>query len=227
MSADKIIDGKAFAAGLRERIGRETARLKAEHGLIPGLAVVLVGDNPASQVYVRNKARQTAEAGMRSFEHKLPPETGQDELLALCPIRVLLWRLLPKGDYWVPSAVRAAREDEYLWQEMASLSWDDYDEQWRRRLIEQVVILGSGVKRWKASHWTSKPKSGGRKPGSGALTAQDCILWEKMKRLLVQQEAVSAWDAARHFANEAPGKGSFDSKRRRLANGYNNWISTQ
>ena len=83
MSADKIIDGKAFAAGLRERIGRETARLKAEHGLIPGLAVVLVGDNPASQVYVRNKARQTAEAGMRSFEHKLPPETGQDELLAL------------------------------------------------------------------------------------------------------------------------------------------------
>ncbi len=83
MSEDKIIDGKAFAAGLRERIGRETARLKAEHDLVPGLAVVLVGENPASQVYVRNKARQTAEAGMRSFEHKLPPETGQDELLAL------------------------------------------------------------------------------------------------------------------------------------------------
>jgi methylenetetrahydrofolate dehydrogenase (NADP+) / methenyltetrahydrofolate cyclohydrolase len=83
MAEDKIIDGKAFAAGLRERIGHETARLKAEHDLTPGLAVVLVGENPASQVYVRNKARQTAEAGMRSFEHKLPPETGQDELLAL------------------------------------------------------------------------------------------------------------------------------------------------
>ncbi len=83
MAEGKIIDGKAFAAGLRERIGRETARLKAEHDVIPGLAVVLVGENPASQVYVRNKARQTAEAGMRSFEHKLPPETGQDELLAL------------------------------------------------------------------------------------------------------------------------------------------------
>ncbi len=52
-----------------------------------------------------------------------------------CPIRVLLWRLLPKGDYWVPSAVRAAREDEYLWQEIAALSWDDYDEQWRRHTI--------------------------------------------------------------------------------------------
>jgi methylenetetrahydrofolate dehydrogenase (NADP+) / methenyltetrahydrofolate cyclohydrolase len=83
MAEDKIIDGKAFAAGLRERVGRETARLKAEHDVTPGLAVVLVGENPASQVYVRNKARQTAEAGMRSFEHKLPAETGQDELLAL------------------------------------------------------------------------------------------------------------------------------------------------
>jgi len=83
MSEEKIIDGKAFAAGLRERIGRETARLKAEHDIIPGLAVVLVGENPASQVYVRNKARQTAEAGMRSFEHKLSAETAQADLLAL------------------------------------------------------------------------------------------------------------------------------------------------
>jgi methylenetetrahydrofolate dehydrogenase (NADP+)/methenyltetrahydrofolate cyclohydrolase len=83
MSKDKIIDGKAFAAGLRERIGREVARLKADHGVTPGLAVVLVGENPASQVYVRNKARQTAEAGMASFEHKLPKETTQAELLAL------------------------------------------------------------------------------------------------------------------------------------------------
>ena len=83
MSKDNIIDGKAFAAGLRERIGREVARLKADHGVTPGLAVVLVGENPASQVYVRNKARQTAEAGMASFEHKLPKETTQADLLAL------------------------------------------------------------------------------------------------------------------------------------------------
>ncbi len=81
MTAD-IIDGKAFAADLRERLAREVARL-AEDGLQPGLAVVLVGENPASQVYVRNKARQTAEVGMRSFEHRLDASTGQDELLAL------------------------------------------------------------------------------------------------------------------------------------------------
>ncbi len=83
MSEAEIIDGKAFAAGLRGRIGAAVAELKRAHGLTPGLAVVLVGENPASQVYVRNKAKQTAEAGMNSFEHKLPAETGQEELLAL------------------------------------------------------------------------------------------------------------------------------------------------
>jgi methylenetetrahydrofolate dehydrogenase (NADP+)/methenyltetrahydrofolate cyclohydrolase len=83
MSEAYIIDGKAFAAGLRERIGRAAADVKAKHGLVPGLAVVLVGENPASQVYVRNKARQTNDVGMRSFEHKLPTETSQEELLAL------------------------------------------------------------------------------------------------------------------------------------------------
>ena len=79
----KIIDGKAFAAGLRERIGEAVAGLAAEHGLKPGLAVVLVGENPASQVYVRNKGKQTVEAGMDSFEHKLPADTGEEDLLAL------------------------------------------------------------------------------------------------------------------------------------------------
>ncbi len=83
MSEANIIDGKAFAAGLRERVGKAVTRLKADHGLTPGLAVVLVGENPASEVYVRNKARQTAEAGMQSFEHKLSLETTQAELLAL------------------------------------------------------------------------------------------------------------------------------------------------
>ncbi|MEE8536147.1 MAG: bifunctional methylenetetrahydrofolate dehydrogenase/methenyltetrahydrofolate cyclohydrolase FolD [Kiloniellales bacterium] len=83
MSEARIIDGKAFAAGLRGRIAKAVSGLVAEHGLTPGLAVVLVGENPASRVYVRNKAKQTAETGMRSFEHRLPAETGQDELLAL------------------------------------------------------------------------------------------------------------------------------------------------
>jgi methylenetetrahydrofolate dehydrogenase (NADP+)/methenyltetrahydrofolate cyclohydrolase len=83
MPEAKIIDGKAFAADLRGRIAEAVTKLKAAHDLTPGLAVVLVGENPASQVYVRNKNKQTAEAGMNSFEHKLSAETDQDELLAL------------------------------------------------------------------------------------------------------------------------------------------------
>ena len=83
MSEDNIIDGKAFAAGLRERVAAKVAALEAQKGVTPGLAVVLVGEDPASQVYVRNKAKQTVECGMESFEHRLSPETGQAELLAL------------------------------------------------------------------------------------------------------------------------------------------------
>ncbi len=82
MSA-RIIDGKAFAAEIRGRVGEEVARLKAEHGITPGLAVVLVGEDPASQVYVRSKGRHTIEAGMNSYEHKLPADTPEAELLAL------------------------------------------------------------------------------------------------------------------------------------------------
>ena len=78
-----IIDGKAFAEGLRKRVADEVARLNAEQGFVPGLAVVLVGEDPASQVYVRNKGKQTIEAGMRSFEYKLAATTGQEDLLAL------------------------------------------------------------------------------------------------------------------------------------------------
>jgi methylenetetrahydrofolate dehydrogenase (NADP+)/methenyltetrahydrofolate cyclohydrolase len=81
--SSKIIDGKAFAEGLRARLAKEVAALKSAHGVVPGLAVVLVGENLASQVYVRNKAKQTVEVGMASFEHKLSPETSQAELLAL------------------------------------------------------------------------------------------------------------------------------------------------
>lgn len=77
------IDGKAFAADLRRRLGEQVADLRRRHDIIPGLAVVLVGEDPASQVYVRNKHRQAVECGLQSFEHRLPADTAQDELLAL------------------------------------------------------------------------------------------------------------------------------------------------
>ncbi len=83
MDQSNIIDGKAFAARLRETVARQVAALKADHGLTPGLAVVLVGEDPASQVYVRNKGKATVEAGLNSFEHKLPAETDQETLLAI------------------------------------------------------------------------------------------------------------------------------------------------
>lgn len=83
MTDENRIDGKAFAADLRARIARHVSRLKADHGLTPGLAVVLVGEDPASQVYVRSKGKQTVEAGMASFEHKLDASTPEAELLAL------------------------------------------------------------------------------------------------------------------------------------------------
>lgn len=78
-----IIDGKAFAAGLRARVAEAVDTFKAETGARPGLAVVLVGDDPASAIYVRNKGKQTVEAGMESFEYRLPADTPQDELVAL------------------------------------------------------------------------------------------------------------------------------------------------
>jgi methylenetetrahydrofolate dehydrogenase (NADP+)/methenyltetrahydrofolate cyclohydrolase len=78
----RIIDGKASAARLRADIARRVQALSSRHGVTPGLAVVLVGDDPASQVYVRNKGRQTREAGMQSFETHLPATASEDELLA-------------------------------------------------------------------------------------------------------------------------------------------------
>jgi methylenetetrahydrofolate dehydrogenase (NADP+) / methenyltetrahydrofolate cyclohydrolase len=79
----RIIDGKAHAQRLRHQIVVAVSQLRAEHGCTPGLAVVLVGEDPASQVYVRNKHKQTLEAGMNSWEHRLPASTGEDELLSL------------------------------------------------------------------------------------------------------------------------------------------------
>ena len=78
-----IIDGKAYAAELRKRVATAVSHLESSHGLIPGLAVVLVGEDPASEVYVRNKGKQTVEVGMASFEHRLSDQTTEGELLAL------------------------------------------------------------------------------------------------------------------------------------------------
>jgi methylenetetrahydrofolate dehydrogenase (NADP+)/methenyltetrahydrofolate cyclohydrolase len=79
----RLIDGKAYAAGLTARIAGTVAAMKAAHGVTPGLAVVLVGDDPASRVYVRNKTAQTVAAGMRDVKHVLPAETTTEQLLDL------------------------------------------------------------------------------------------------------------------------------------------------
>ena len=79
----ELIDGKAFAAALRGRIATAVAALRAEYGITPGLAVVLVGEDPASSVYVRSKGKATVEVGMESFQHRLSAEAPQEELLAL------------------------------------------------------------------------------------------------------------------------------------------------
>ncbi|MCV2888275.1 bifunctional methylenetetrahydrofolate dehydrogenase/methenyltetrahydrofolate cyclohydrolase FolD [Ruegeria aquimaris] len=79
----QVIDGKAFAAKLRAQVAEQVATLKEAHGIIPGLAVVLVGEDPASQVYVRSKGKQTVEVGMNSYEHKLDASTSEEDLLAL------------------------------------------------------------------------------------------------------------------------------------------------
>jgi len=78
-----VIDGKAFAANVRGQVAEHVARLKEVHGITPGLAVVLVGEDPASQVYVRSKGKQTVEVGMNSYEHKLPADTAEADLLAV------------------------------------------------------------------------------------------------------------------------------------------------
>ena len=79
----QIIDGKAFAAKVRAEVAQHVAQMKAAHGITPGLAVVLGGEDPASQVYGRSKGKQTVEVGMNSFEHKLDAATSEADLLAL------------------------------------------------------------------------------------------------------------------------------------------------
>ncbi|UUV06824.1 MULTISPECIES: bifunctional methylenetetrahydrofolate dehydrogenase/methenyltetrahydrofolate cyclohydrolase FolD [Ruegeria] len=79
----QVIDGKAFAAKVRAQVADQVAKLKEENGITPGLAVVLVGEDPASQVYVRSKGKMTVEVGMNSYEHKLDADTSEEDLLAL------------------------------------------------------------------------------------------------------------------------------------------------
>ncbi len=83
MDTARIIDGKALAARTREKVAAAVEELRQAHGVVPGLAVILVGDDPASRIYVRNKGRHTLEVGMRSLEHLLPASATQEELLAL------------------------------------------------------------------------------------------------------------------------------------------------
>lgn len=79
----KLLDGKAFAKTIRDKVAEHVTRIKNQVGVTPGLAVVLVGEDPASQVYVRSKGKQTVEAGMNSFEHKLEADTSEEELLGV------------------------------------------------------------------------------------------------------------------------------------------------
>ena len=81
--AATVIDGKAFAATVRDKVKTHVTRLVADHGITPGLAVVLVGEDPASQVYVRSKGKMTVEVGMKSVEHKLDVNTSEADLLAV------------------------------------------------------------------------------------------------------------------------------------------------
>src|SRR4249919_3307945 len=82
MSA-RIIDGKTISADLRGKVTDAVHRLRRDRGIVPGLAVVLVGENPASEVYVRNKSKAVTEAGMQAFDHKLPAITSEVELIKL------------------------------------------------------------------------------------------------------------------------------------------------
>ena len=79
----RLIDGKALAAALREQVAKAAAQLRGRHGVVPGLAVVLVGDDPASQVYIRSKTRACGETGIELFEHRLPADCGMPTLMAL------------------------------------------------------------------------------------------------------------------------------------------------
>ena len=149
-------------------------------------------------------------------KHKSGRWTIPDRL----PVRYLLWGLLGKGTYWVPDAVKSARENEHLWQEMADLPWEDYNTEWRRGRIEQIVILGSAFKKWKAQYWTGGRERPGRKPGSGSYDDADNRLLDKMHKLLTKGAATSPWNAATKVAYKAKGGAKLENKAHRLRRKY-------
>ena len=136
------------------------------------------------------------------------------------PVRYLLWRCLPKGAYWVPDSVRKARESQYLWEEIAALPWDDYNTEWRRDIIEQIVILGPAFERWKTQYWTGGRERPGRKRGSGPYDDDDKPLLDKMAKLLANGDVTSPWGAATRVAYKAKGGGTQESKAHRLRRKY-------
>ncbi len=99
---------------------------------------------------------------------------------------------------------------------MADLSSDDYDDQWRRRIIEQVVVLGSVFPQWKAQHWTGKQERRGRTEGSGSFESQDAPLVKEIDKMVAEGKATSRFDAAVKVAPKAAGAGTLLSKATRL-----------
>ncbi len=126
-----VIDGKAIAESLRARVAAAVAGLAGE-GVVPGLAVVLVGENPASQVYVRSKGKQTVEAGMRSFDHTLPADTPDEELLSLDDtLAGELRQRLARAGYATGDVAR----DLYDW-----MGRENFEERWRDDRLDPVVL---------------------------------------------------------------------------------------
>ena len=105
--APQIIDGKAIAADLRGRVADAVHRLTRDRGIVPGLAVVLVGSNPASESYVGSKVKMTAGSGMRSFDHRLPASTSEADLLALVARLNADCIRTPEGAEWTVERFRA------------------------------------------------------------------------------------------------------------------------
>ena len=149
----RIIDGKTIAAELRAQVASEVARVKRDHGLTPGLAVVLVGNDPASEVYVRSKRTQTEAAGMASFEHKLPADVSQGDLLALVgklnrdpSVHGILVQLpLPKGlnTEAVVNAIDPAKDVDGLHPHNAGrLAGGDFFRGFRRGSYRRLRVVG-------------------------------------------------------------------------------------
>ena len=135
--------------------------------------------------------------------------------------RVLLYRCVPKGGLWVPEDVRKAHEGKYLWEKMAALQWDDYEQSWlHSKILYGVVIPGSNFERWKTQHWCGKKETRGRKKGVGSYKELDAPLIEKMKKL-IDGKGMSRHAAALQVVDDAAGgRTRVESKIKRLCDRY-------